>query len=272
MECFYINLEAEEKRRRLLQGNFDQYKDRGWFLTRVAAVDGRRLAARPVQGRIGDAEKGRFLSHRRAIEASLEAPGHALIVEDDVMFGPSSCVRIDGAIGQRPDSDWDLLFTDVVIPHPPLMAALLHMRRQLGDKGGQMLLNVNDLNYCGATAYVVNAGFKSRLLDLLAINSLDTPYDLFLRGIISQGFVRASVVFPFATSISYLVDCPQLQSGERIDLFWNAFRRMIWADRDLEQVAASIRSLGDEMMDPESAVFAQIVGNALSTYLAQGKQ
>jgi hypothetical protein len=146
------------------------------------------------------------------------------------------------------------------------------MRRQLGDKGGQMLLNLSDLNYCGATAYVVNAGFKSRLLDLLAINRLDTPYDLFLRGVISQGFVRASVVFPFATSISYLVDCPQPQNGERIDLFWNAFRRMIWADRDLEQVAASIRSLGDEMMDPESAVFAQIVGNALSTYLTQGKQ
>jgi len=272
MECFFINLDREPERRRCLRQNFEQQRAQGWFLTRIDAVDARDCAARPVGGGVRAAEKACFLSHRLALQAALEAPGHALILEDDVMFGPTSCARIDGAIAGLAPQAWDLIFTDMVIPHPPLMTALLHMRRQLGGAGEQTLLDVNALNFCGATAYVVNQAFKQRLFELLAVESIDMPYDLYLRGMIQQGLARALVVFPFATTLSDLGDRSQVQTGEKIDLFWNAFRRFIWADRDLEQVASVVGAFGEQLMDAESALFARIVGNALSTRLAQEKQ
>jgi GR25 family glycosyltransferase involved in LPS biosynthesis len=270
MECFYINLAGQTQRRDFLQSSFNTHKKPGWFLTRIQAVDAAQVQQAQVPGRIRDGEKGCFLSHRQAIEASLEAPGHALILEDDAMFGPGSCARIASALAAMGEGNWDLLFTDLIIPHPPLMAAMLHMRRELGE-GEQRLLDLNELNYCGATAYVVHENFKQRLLDLMGERSLDTPYDLHLRSKVQAGGARAFAAFPFPTSLSPLADQSQLQGGEGIDFYWNVFRRFIWADRDLGQVDASLQQAGDRM-DPESAVFARIAGNALSTVLSQEKQ
>src|SRR4051812_24662137 len=98
MECFFINLDSQVERRRYLEASFNACKAPGWFLTRVKAIDAAYLASQPAQGKMRNPEKGCFLSHRLAIETSLEAPGHALILEDDAMFGPSSCASIDGAI------------------------------------------------------------------------------------------------------------------------------------------------------------------------------
>src|SRR5262245_55728131 len=98
MECFFINLENQAERRDFLRDNFARHKAQGWFLNRIAAVGVDQLARSPVPGLIRETEKACFLSHKLALRESLEAPGHALILEDDALFGPSSCGAIDNAI------------------------------------------------------------------------------------------------------------------------------------------------------------------------------
>ena len=237
-------------------------------MTRIAAIDAAYLSQHPAPGGMLVAEKGCLLSHRGAIEESLAASGHALILEDDAMFGPRSCARIDGALSTLAEDDWGLIFTDVVIFHPPLMTGLLHMRRELAQGGGQMLMNLTDITFCGATAYVVNQRFKERLLALLDRPSLDVPYDAVLRDLIKEGKIRAFVICPFATSLSHFADRSQIQVGtETVDMVWNSFRRFIWVDRDLASATAKIDQLGSDFMDEESAAFSRIVGTALSTRL-----
>lgn len=261
MECFFINLGGATERREFLQGNFARHKAPGWYLTRVEAIGLPQLAARPAPGRIEEKEKGCFLSHRLAIEQSLEAPGHALIMEDDAMFGPHSCLAIESAVASVAEDAWDLMFTDLAVVYPPMMAALLQNRRTLGE-GGQILLNLGELAYAGATAYVVNSRFKTRLLELLGGPTLDIPYDLCLRDLIDRGLARGLLTFPFATTLSHFADHSQIGHNDTLGLMWNAFRRFIWVDRDLAEVDAAVRGLGTAMVDEESAVFARIIATA----------
>lgn len=273
MECFFINIESQTDRSEFLRGNFATHKIAGWYLNRINAVDGRALAAHPVAGVIREAEKGCFLSHRRAVEESLHAPGHALILEDDALFGPNSCRSIEAAAASLPEDGWDLLYTDLSIYHAPLMAGMLHMRRELISGGGQsLMINLKDITYCGATGYVVNQHFKQRLLELLGMDSLDRPYDVYLYELVKQDRIRASAIFPFPTSLSHFADQSQIQMPDSAatSYVFNAFRRFIWLDRDLENATASLGALPGDFMDPEAAAFSRIIGPAFSERIVHG--
>lgn len=272
MECFFINLDRQTQRRDFLRDNFARHKAQGWFLSRVPAVGVDHLAQSPVPGSIRPTEKACFLSHRQALRESLEAPGHALVLEDDAMFGPSSCGAIDNAIASLDPDGWDMLYTDLSIYHPPLMAGLLHMRRDVQAGAGQTLIDARELPFCGATAYVVHEDFKPRLLQLLECGAMDRQYDVYLRDLIVGGQVRAKVVFPFPTSLSAFADATQIQVDEsrQADCVFNAFRRFIWVDRDLSAATSGMEILGPDFADEESATFARILGAAFSTRIKLG--
>jgi len=265
MECFCINLDSQPQRIDYLQRNFAAHKAPGWFLNRVPAIDKQYIAQHAVQGMIRAGEKGCFLSHRRAFQASLEAPGHAMILEDDAMFGPSSCASIQAALAKLPEDGWDLLFTDVSIYYGPLMVAIMQERRTYSRGGGPILMNMNEFPFCGSTAYVVNSRSKERMLALTDIASLDEPYDVFLRNLIRQEKIRSRLTFPFATSLSEFADSSGVQEGADAQItILNAFRRFVWLDRDVQAVSAGLDRLGDNYIDADAAVFARIIGALLT--------
>jgi GR25 family glycosyltransferase involved in LPS biosynthesis len=272
MECFFINLDSQVERRDFLRGNFSRHKAQGWFLNRIPAIGVDHLALSPAPGLIRETEKACFLSHKLALRESLEAPGHALILEDDALFGPSSCGAIDNAVASLAPDGWDLLYTDLSIYHPPLMAGMLHMRREAAASGGQVLLDARELTFCGATAYIVQEGFKERLLELLECGPLDRPYDAYLRDLIVDGQVRGHVAFPFPTSLSAFADSTQIQVDEskQSDRVFNSFRRFIWLDRDLASATEGMEILGADFADEESATFARIMGAAFSNKIKLG--
>src|SRR5512137_1677464 len=87
---YYINLEREKERRVNIEKNLEQWSTPDFAVRRIAAIDGRESAGIQVPGKIRDTEKACFLSHKKALEASLGDDQDALILEDDAVFGPST--------------------------------------------------------------------------------------------------------------------------------------------------------------------------------------
>jgi hypothetical protein len=164
--------------------------------------------------------------------------------------------------------DWDILFTDLIIPDVHTMIDLYRLRKELVLRNEVRLLSLKNVVFGGATAYLVNAAAKDKLLSLFPENAaLDMPYDLCLRQLIHQGHLRGFAIFPFPTSLSPLADASTIQTADatRIaDAAWNAFRRMIWSERSLGEATSNLDQIDDGFFDPECRAFAKILSCLLS--------
>jgi GR25 family glycosyltransferase involved in LPS biosynthesis len=266
MECFYINLRHQAARRNFLEHNFSDHKKSGWYLSRVEAVDKEHAAS--AAGTIRAAEKACFLSHCQALNSACEAPGHALILEDDAMFGPNTCAVIERGLAQLGD-DWDLAYVDLGVLDAPLMTQLIHLRRQAESTGDLVVLDAQALVFAGASAYIVNQRSKEKLLELIQVKPLNIQYDLFLRELVVIGKLRGRVIFPFPMTLSSFADDTQIQHqiADSFCRVLNGFRRFIWMDRDLEVAGASLDQLPPNLVDEESALFGRIVSMLVSRNL-----
>jgi len=267
MECLYINLDGAHARRAALEANFEACKGPGWSLRRMRAVEVGDIAQHLPPGRIREVEKAVYLSHARAVEETLDAAGHALIIEDDALFGPESCERIASACAAFPEDAWDILFTDVTLVEAHAMTRFFSIRRELAKTGEEMLIPLREFAFTGATSYVVNRRFRASWLALLRAQSpLDMPIDLYMRAQVMAGNVRAFVTFPFVTTLTAEGDLSQYQPGDGAvtDTVWNAFRRFCWLHRDIDAALAPVARLGEDFTDPEARAFAKLLGAALS--------
>ncbi|MDD5247609.1 MAG: glycosyltransferase family 25 protein [Rhodocyclaceae bacterium] len=272
MHCIYINLDRQTERRAFVEENFDVRADPDWTLHRFDAVDAGRLPQRCAAGALRPSEKAAFASHFGAVEKSLDYPGATLILEDDVWFGPRAAEMLNAARAELAGKDWDLLFTDVCVVAPPAMLDLFLMRRAWEQHRQATLLNLQRMPFAGATAYLVNAGAKQKLLAMLKEHErLDVPYDLVLRNLIQQGRLSAFVVFPFATSLSAHAEASQIQLQDTAitDACWNAFRRLVCADADSDELAVSQwqAAFGERYRDPRVEALCDILGLCLSPKL-----
>lgn len=267
MQCFFINLDADEARRREVQRSFAESALAGWQLTRVPAVDGQSFAPGQYKGTTRPGEIACFLSHIRALELALDTPGHCLIAEDDVLFGRKTGDTIAAAMASAPEDSWDLLFTDVCVPAIEAMVQLFMGRRDLESSNRVVTVNLNQFAFAASTAYVINPKSKARVLrQLTAVQSFDLPYDLHLRKLIHEGSLRASVVFPFATSLSTLADTSQIQlnADAATEAVWNAFRRLVWNERSVAEVSVALDRVSAPFADPETLAFSKILACLLS--------
>ena len=190
-----------------------------------------------------------------------------MILEDDVLFGKHSCKTIEGAVASIPVTGWDLIFTDVCITNIHSMIELLELRRSLVANQQTAVLDIKPLMFAGATAYVINRGSKAKVLDLLdRADPLDVPYDLYLRERIRRSEINARVLFPFATSLSVLAESSSIQQsdGSVADLVWNAFRRLVWSERDIEQAVRPLEGIEHEYFDSETTAVSRILAAQLS--------
>jgi hypothetical protein len=259
--CVYINLAAARNRRESVEASFAAAAAGDWTLERFEALGLADVAAIP--GAISPAEKACFASHRAALAQHLDGDEPVLIVEDDAVFAPQAFGGLDGMLAQA--GDWDILYTDAALCDFNLMVHLASRRDAMAARGEYLPVDLKGRSFFGATAYAVRGSSKGRLHAALTVaEALDQPYDLFLRDLINSGAFKAAVVFPFVTSLSPEADGSQIQGGETaaFDQTLNAYRRLMYAARDLRQCRADAERLAaptDEASRLVGGVFATIV-------------
>jgi GR25 family glycosyltransferase involved in LPS biosynthesis len=257
MKCLYINLDSATERRARLEANFQDVRAEGWSLARIDAVNADDVREMGIPGSIRDAEKACFLSHKQALRESLNDDGHVVILEDDVLFGRNTCSTLSRLVAEAEGHlEWDIIFADVVITRLAGMVELLGLRRQLIAEKTTRLLELSQVWFAGAMAYVVNRNAKMKLLRLAeAHTKLDMPYDIFLRQCVHGAAVRGYVAFPFAVSVASVGDVSQLRidSEKRTETIWLTFRRMIWAESDFRDQLPLIESLSSTIDDEARA-------------------
>jgi GR25 family glycosyltransferase involved in LPS biosynthesis len=259
MKCTYINLDRATERRARIEDNFAAHRRDGWELERFSAIDIRYIEQHQIKGSIRPAEKGCFVSHKHIIEANLDASAPFLIVEDDTVFGPSTVETIENFLTVSDKYDWDVIFTDVCIPNAGTMIDLIQLRHELAPIEQVRLLNLGDFLFAGSSSYLVNHRAVSKLAALMEEQGeLNLPYDLFLRRMVYTKRLKGLVFFPFITSLSADSDASDIQQGASVDQVWNAFRKMVWVDRDLDAVRPGLAKIERELCDDESRLFATL--------------
>lgn len=267
MKCHYINLDDAIGPRKNLEASYGAIRPAGWELVRIPAFG--PAAAAGLPGTITAAEKACWLSHRAAIEASLDSGEPVLVVEDDVRFA-SRGFYILAALAEA-DTEWDILYTDVILTEPSTMVAFARDWPLLGRAGNFRLHDLAAINYVGAAGYVIRDASKRKVLAALdSLPPFDRAYDVALAALIRDGVLVGRSVFPFLTAPSADADVSAIQPT-RLQLrerMINAFRRLMFADRDLvasrDDIAALEALHGDEAAILVGGVFATMVAQALN--------
>ena len=229
MDCYYINLDAAPERRARIEANFAEHKAPGWTLTRFPAVDAEEVSPRRISGTLRPAEKARFLSHRDLIGSLNDAARPVMVMEDDALIGRHTCPLIETLLANPRGPDWDILFTNLCFPQLKTKIELAKYRRQVASTGSISLLDLKKFAFAGSSGYIVNPKSLVKLHSfLLAIDTLNTAYDVYLSHLTREFKLRSYVFFPFVTSQSD----PAVASRDRADLIGRAFSRMTWVDRD----------------------------------------
>jgi GR25 family glycosyltransferase involved in LPS biosynthesis len=213
MDSYYINLDKAIERRLSVEESFSKYSGLNYLLNRVPAVDANFVLSKAFEGKIAPTEKACLLSHKKAIERSLEKNSNALILEDDVQFGPNSFNFLK-ILNTLPDDSTDIVFTDIDVCNPYTMMDLFVLRKKLMDEGTFQLIDLKDFLFFGTTGYLVLNRAKRKIIDLIeSLRSYDAPYDIQLKQWINDGKLNAKFVFPFATTVSKLADSSGIQFG-----------------------------------------------------------
>jgi len=243
--CVFINLPAAADRRQSVEASFATAQASGqaagWSLHRFEALGPADVA--DIPGAISPAEKACFASHRDALGQHLEGDDPVLIAEDDAVFAPQAFAVLDALLAQQPGLD--VIYGDVVCDFN-LMVHLASRRDAMVARGEYEAIDLTGRPYFAALAYVVRGSAKRRLHTALsATTELDQAYDIALRGLCHSGQFRMAVAFPFLATVSSLADGSQIQTrGDGVfDATLNAFRRLMFVARDVEQCRADIARL-----------------------------
>ena len=267
MECFYINLDSAAARRECFENNFLKNKSDGWTLSRFRAVDANYIDSHGIAGALRPSAKACFISHKNLIKANLDSKGHIFLLEDDAEFGKNTCKIIDKFLSNNKNFEWDILFTDVCVPHLATMADLISLRHQLFKKNEITVLNLHGMPFAGSTAYILNNESKRKFFDFIeSENILNLEYDLYIRKLIYEKKIVGYCFFPFLTTLSDESESSQIQKvdSSTTDWIWNMFRKMVWMDRDLNKQKPMLGEIRTKLCDEESNSFGILFSAMIS--------
>ena len=265
LNIFYINLDTATKRRCAIETNLEQFKSEGIELHRVCAFDGEFVDKNQVPGIIRSREKGCFLSHIKAIEASLNYPGYALILEDDILLGHQSISMLKNLLTPQ-TSDIDLLFIEMCISTLPSMFQLYKLKKELQKKSKIEILRTKFFDFAGASAYLLNDKSKRKLLAILRqIPSFDMPYDLVLKKLIVEDEISSGFTFPFIATLGdeSLNTSIQLDSDTLQNIVYDAFRKLMFIEADYAKLN-SLQAIPRDFYGEDDLVFGKIISTAVS--------
>ena len=207
----YINMDASPGRRAALEARLAAVGQGGRY-ERFVAVDGHTLA-RP-DSRISPGELGCMVSHLRCIAEAATREVATHIIEDDVVFTPSTVSILDQVL-ETALGAWDMMFCDIVVPiHASTLFNLFSLYRKTGidpaaPAGGGMptvihYLPLKGVPFTGAASYLVSPAGARKLEPLIAAH-LDRgptmPVDNLLQVLCAEGRINAACAVPFLTSV-----------------------------------------------------------------------
>lgn len=267
----YINLAHAWNRRQAIESNLDQVPRSRWHPLRLEAVGATNEQVRRLPGRCSDQEKATYLSHRQALSHTLrDYPGqHVHILEDDALLGQRTYEVIDRFLESPEAQRWDLIFTDVIVTQLQSMLDLLAQRRELVQRQLVKTVDLSSLEFAATTSYVVNAKTADRLEFLMnAVSRVDEPVDLMVRRWIWTGQLRACVLFPFVTAVSAQADRSQIQPAhtDATAKIWNAYRNLVWLERDLAIATSDCQTVASQVHDLESNLMGILCAAMISPY------
>lgn len=278
MDAFYINLDTASLRQKTIEASFNLAARPGWQLRRFPAVavtepsyDGPRLRHVGTGRRLSIGEEGCYLSHRTLIDSPDRGDKPFMVLEDDAVFAPPSVNLIDGFMNSGQAAEWDLIFTDVIIPDPTGMINLFRLKQTL-QFGQIQILNLYNRPFAGASAYIVMPRGVKILRQHLNDPTLESiPYDMAIRSLIYGRQVKACVLFPFPTTVGDTARASQIQdtSTSTADLLWNTFRQMIWIGASKEATQKVLQEIQGLIDSPARDLGVVLTAMASKTYVTK---
>lgn len=267
MHTYFINLAAATERRKALEENFGRTAPPTAKLTRIEAIDSRFVQSQGLYGKIRPNEIACILSHRQAIAASLEEAEHSLIVEDDALFGPSTFELVP-RLNELQDDKTDLVFLSAMLGPLTSYVGAIFSRRKFVQDTQFATLDLAQIAFSGADAYIVKSKSKAKLLQLIdQVRVYDLHYDLLLREWVRTGVLRAVLTFPFLTMLSPLADVSTNGNTDEVTAGYLAFRRLLALDSAHYpgDIMASVDRIDPSFYSKEATDFAKAFRCLLSS-------
>ena len=267
MNIFYINLEKQVLRRDAIEKLFLDINPQGWALRRFNAVNTEDVENSNILGSLSPAAKACFLSHRGVIEANLGDQQHICVLEDDATFSVETFGVIDAIVGSI-QGDWDILYLDICVPTIRDMLFLYELKQKLNESNQQQLLNLQEVFYASAAAYIINGKSKKKVFDLLKKHDhLDVAVDIAYRSLVHQRALNAFVFFPFLSSLAKDSESSDIQEKKDFytEVVWHSFRKLMWIGGSPEDCRKNLDILSKGEFTPEAEAFSIILKGFLST-------
>lgn len=261
----YINMDRSVERRAALEERFaalgcaDRYQ-------RFAAVDGRDLDL--SRASIGPGEYGCFLSHYQCIKETMGEDVHLHIVEDDVVFGPSTIDLIDQTMEDSFRSA-QMTFTDIFVAgNLATMVGLMNYYRLSGileitpgERRWPKFVNFFDLqgaSFAGSSSYFLHKDARAPMLSLMEAELAagpTVPVDGFFQRIVQAKEFTACCTLPFLTSVDLAGIVSTTIDGrsqhDRSALAFYMMRNFFYIEKDDAALDQLGRELASYIADPK---------------------
>jgi len=271
----YINLDRATSRRATIEENLAKFVGPGVAIRRIRAVDEGYVTRHKIAGSTTHREKACFLSHRRAIERSLDTPGYTLILEDDAQLG-SRTMPVLNMLLPAASGKFDVIFTDLSVTSVQSMLSLFKFRREQTRNQCAGIFHTRKLdNFFGAAAYVLDDRSKRKLLSLLKqVHLINLPYDQFLAAGTRAEALTSGYCFPFLTTQSPHASNSQIQPDDYqlCNMAWNDFRRLMFLEADTTQAGKlplDVNQISEDFCGREASCFTSILKVILSDKLPE---
>ena len=245
---FFINLDRNEKRRQALMQHLEEMGAASRY-QRVAAVDGRAVLHQ-YPTNINPGQLGLWLSHIKLLEAASGSDAHLHIIEDDAIFSTHAVNSFDALLAEADVTfgDWDLIFTDVLVPPTDLrffLTASLAMEK-IEQVGGQALVNLQSYGFSCTSSFFLNKRSIAKYANLISDTwTLGLHIDIYIRKLVEKGMLKAYLTVPFLTSVSRDSLQSDILGGEvnRSLAVLDAYRRTFFQNADLQSLDAELEEL-----------------------------
>jgi hypothetical protein len=243
---YYINLERNEARRTRLESNLAQCGVADKY-TRVPATDGRTLGTQ-YQSKLKPGELGLWLTHERILQDNPKDQLHLHIIEDDAVLPDDAAQSLRPVVATADAGlpDWDLLFTEVLLPFDSPIFDEIVKAKQKYDLSKQLsFYPLKRFPFSCMSSIFVKAASVAKLRAAIEGRWHDgPPIDNYIRALIYQGALTAYLTLPFCTTLSPQMNDSDIQG--MVDLSQrvaNVYRRAAFKDADIQSLQSELKTL-----------------------------
>jgi hypothetical protein len=244
---FFLNLARNEQRRTSLTrhlaaiGALARYR-------RVEAVDGRAVAP-AYETRLDPGNLGLWLTHERVLREHGAADAHLHLLEDDAVLARGAVGIFEDLLRQADErlGGWDLLFTDVLVPlNDPDVFRLFAKEAAAHTQARTFsVVNLARIDFACTSSVFINKASAGKYAGLIAGRwAAGLPIDLYIRGLVRRGELKAYVTVPFVTSVSPDGLASDIRGRvDRSRRVCELVRRAFFLEADLGALLAEMRDL-----------------------------